>query len=153
MPTTDTTTPWEQSADTTQRWPGRPAPQPPASAELEAEVERAKQVINTTDPSDEERGELYTEATLDRASSFLKMHADHLLRVYKLQLPIPHIGVGPNGSIDLHWKSATSELLVNIPADANALVTYYGDDYGEQKVKGSMNLKTFNFGIAACLMN
>jgi hypothetical protein len=73
--------------------------------------------------------------------------------LYQLQLPVPHIGAGPNGSIDLHWKRKNSELLVNIPADPNGLVTYYGDDYGAQKVKGTMNLSTFNLGIAACLMN
>jgi hypothetical protein len=152
MPTTETTR-WTEETDIAQQWPRCVVPQPTESVELETEIERAKKVIDSVKDWDEDQGQFYSQATLDRASAFLRMQADHLLKLYQLQLPVPHIGAGPNGSIDLHWKRKNSELLVNIPADPNGLVTYYGDDYGAQKVKGTMNLSTFNLGIAACLMN
>jgi hypothetical protein len=152
MPTTETF-PWAQETNATQRWPQGVIPQPSGSTELKDEIERAKKLIDSAENWDEEQGLLYSQATLERASAFLRMHADHLLRLYHLQLPVPRIGVGPDKSIDLHWKRKSSELLVNIPADPNELVTFYGDDYGEQKFRGSVNLTTFNLGIAACLMN
>jgi hypothetical protein len=42
---------------------------------------------------------------------------------------------------------------VNIPASVDKLASFYGDNYGAQKIKGSVDLKTFNLVIASWLMN
>jgi hypothetical protein len=42
------------------------------------------------------------------------------------------IVAGPEGSIDLHWKTADRELLINIPARSEEPIAYYGDDRAER---------------------
>jgi hypothetical protein len=149
MPTAETIA-WEQQSTSAQQWPQCATQQLPENAELRAEIERAEQIMVGTNW--EEEGQLYVKTTLDRAVAFLKMHSD-FLKPYQLQLPVPHIGAGPGGSVDLHWKREKWELLVNIPASPDELASFYGDNYGAQKIKGSVDPGTFNFGIATWLMN
>lgn len=40
----------------------------------------------------------------------------------------PQVCPGQNGSIDLHWKLANKELLLNIPKDLSLEMSYHGDD-------------------------
>ncbi|HEV7405932.1 MAG TPA: hypothetical protein VGO11_23505 [Chthoniobacteraceae bacterium] len=53
----------------------------------------------------------------------------------------PSIVPVSQGSIDIHWKTAESELLINVPSDPSLLATFYGDNFGRQKVKGSLELQ------------
>lgn len=39
-----------------------------------------------------------------------------------------------DGSVDVHWKTPGFELLVNVKPDGS--VSFYGDDYGSQQIKG-----------------
>lgn len=53
--------------------------------------------------------------------------------------PLPHIGPGPDGSIDLWWKdNGRFALLVNI--EAEGLASFYGDKPDGQKIKGDLSL-------------
>jgi hypothetical protein len=60
--------------------------------------------------------------------------------VSRESLPVPRIMPGPDASFDLHWKTATRELLLSVPADWKAPVTYYGDDDGAlgDRIEGSL---------------
>jgi len=60
-------------------------------------------------------------------------------------VPIPAILPGPDGSIDLHWKTEKYELLINIPGDLNAPASFYGDNYSTLKLEGTFDLKQLNF--------
>jgi hypothetical protein len=55
------------------------------------------------------------------------------------ELPAPAILPGPNGSIDLHWKTPRFELLVNVPREEANPATFYGDDYGSLCIRGNLN--------------
>lgn len=118
--------------------------------ELEAEIRQAESVLGPPEINGQER--LYSEETLDRAVAFLRMHIEGLWRSYGFKTPIPTIGPGPDGSVDLFWEQVSWKLLVNIPATTDALATFYGDDHGRQKTKGSLDPNKFSFSIAACLM-
>jgi hypothetical protein len=49
-------------------------------------------------------------------------------------LPVPHINPCANGSIDLYWNNPDFNLLINVPADANASGDFYGEFLtGERK--------------------
>jgi hypothetical protein len=121
---------------------------------LEAEIERAKRILDLEDNWDGEGSPGYSEDTFHRAIAFLTTHAKWLWESCRVRLPVPRIGPGPDGTIDLHWKQPSWELLVNIPADANEPATFYGDNYGAQKIRGSLDPRNFfNLGIAAWLMN
>lgn len=117
--------------------------------EIEAETERAKSLIGQPDPD----GDIvYSAETLERAIAFLKLHIEWLWRVGGTRAPMPTIGPGPAGSVDLFWKRRSWKLLVNIPSPHDALANFYGDDYGKQKVKGTIDPEKVSHTIAACLM-
>lgn len=118
--------------------------------ELRSEIAHAKSILSQPEINGQEG--LYSEETLDRATAFLKMHIEELWQSYGFNAPIPTIGPGPDGSVDLFWEQVSWKLLVNIPATTGALATFYGDDHGRQKTKGSFDPNKFSFNIAACLM-
>ena len=120
---------------------------------LKAEIEQAKRILELEDDWDGEGSPGYSEDTFNRAVAFLTTHAEWLWESCSKRSPAPRIGPGPDGSIDLHWKQPSWELLVNIPADANEMATFYGDNYEAQKIRGSLDPKNFNLGIATWLMN
>jgi hypothetical protein len=118
--------------------------------EIEAEIEQAKSILKSPELDDKEK--LYSEETLDRAVAFMKMHIEFVWRSYGMKAPIPTIGPGPHGSVDLYWEQASWRLLVNIPAATDALATFYADDHGRQKTRGSVDPNKFSVSVAACLM-
>jgi hypothetical protein len=120
--------------------------------ELEAEIERSKDILQLADDWDGEESSGYSPVTLNRAIAFLKTHSAGLWRSYGARLPIPTIGPGPAGSIDIYWKRRTWELLVNIPPTQEEPATFYGNDYGSQKIKGSFDPTKYTLGIAIWLM-
>jgi hypothetical protein len=145
-----------------QRWEHVPdqqsAPCPPQDASshndgLETEIENARELLTLEADWDGEGSPKYSAEMFDRVVKFLHMHADNLSRDYDLVMPVPRIGPGPEGSIDLHWKQEGWELLVNIPAGVGQLATFYGDNYGTQKIRGSLDPTVFNLGIVPWLMN
>lgn len=116
---------------------------------LKAEIEHARTMIGTP----VEGHATYSEDTFNRAAAFLTMYSDQLFKSHGLVLPVPKIGPGPEGSIDLHWKHQSRELLMNIPADANEPAAFYGDDHKTQKFRGQLDVKTFNLGFAHWLIS
>lgn len=120
--------------------------------ELRAEIDRAKQMLEIVESEDEEYP-IVSLGALSRAIEFLKAQSTKFRKTLGVSAPVPNIGPGPEGSVDLHWKRESWELLVNIPADAKQLATFYGDDFGAQKIKGSFDPKTSNNGIIMWLTN
>ncbi len=118
--------------------------------QFEAEVEHAKGLIVQSETGSDEH--FYSLETLDRAVVFLQTHIEWVWRNCGTKAPIPMIGPGPQGSIDLYWKQPSWKLLVNIPADKDASATFYGDDYGRQRTKGSLDPNELSNTIVAWLM-
>jgi len=119
--------------------------------ELEAEVEQAETlVVEHPSLGGEEGG--YSAETMGRAIAFLKAHVERAWRSHGTKAPIPTIGPGPEGSIDLYWKQPSWKLLVNVPADKDSPATFYGDDYGRQKTRGTLDLDKISVAIIAWLM-
>lgn len=120
---------------------------------LRDEIQHAKRIIGSARDWVEDDSTGYSEVTFDRAVEFLTAHLKMIWETYGIPVPIPRIGPGPEGSIDLHWRQPSWELLVNIPADANTMAAFYGDNYGTQKIRGSLDPRISNLGIATWLMN
>ncbi|MDE3169388.1 MAG: hypothetical protein KGL75_04520, partial [Acidobacteriota bacterium] len=123
-----------------------------SSERLKSEIERARRIAKLTDDWDGEGSAGYSKETVDRATGFVSAYASNLWETYAIDAPIPTFGPGPEGSIDVHWKLPHWELLVNIPSDRHSMATFYGDDYGEQKFRGSFDPSKFNLGIASWLI-
>lgn len=152
MPTMELVAAWERESVRIEQWPEQEKCQTDtASGELSAEIERAKEILALPEDWDGEGSASYSPATFARAAEFLKTHSE-FLHDFGLVMPVPAIAAGPNGSIDIHWKRASWELLVNIPADVSKMASFYGDDYGVQQIKGTVNPETCNSGLAAWLM-
>jgi len=150
MPTAEAARGWECQTERVERW--EPAAKQ-EDVELKAEVERAQEILELDHDWDGEGSAGYSKNTLDRAVDFLRVHSTKGYDLCSAYPPAPRIGPGPNGSIDLHWKQKTWELLVNVPANDAGMAVFYGDDYGNQKIKGSFDPKTVNLGIVAWLMH
>jgi hypothetical protein len=154
MPTSEmvewATEPVESTDWTTEE--DRPATEFPG-ADLDAEIRQAKKILQLPDDWDGQGSPRYSAVVLDRATAFLATHLREVWERFGVSCSIPKIGPGPDGSIDLHWKRPSWELLVNIPADGDAMAAFYGDNYGTQKIKGSLDPRKFNLGIATWLMN
>ena len=104
--------------------------------EIEEAIRRSSDILSQRDDSD---GSTYSQETWERATSLLRDLAVYSLDQFSKMIDVPYIDPGPRGSIDLHWKHAHCELLINVPADAHLPPTYYGDDYGNSIVKGKLD--------------
>jgi hypothetical protein len=122
----------------------------PENQGLTDEVDRAKDIIATTEEDDDVQ--ISSLDTLARAEAFVVAQSAKIQEICGIIPAVPSFEFGPARSIDLHWKRNGWELLVNIPADSGQLASFYGDDYGEQRTKGTFNPKDFNYGIAMWLM-
>jgi hypothetical protein len=116
---------------------------------LRAEITRAQEMIGI--PNADEDSLVYSRETINVAIEFLRAQSAQFHKMYSYCPPVPLIGPGPDGSVDLHWKQEKWELLVNIPAGINQQATFYGDDYGIQMIKGTLSPKKVNYGIIAWL--
>jgi len=76
---------------------------------------------------DEEGNPACSKATWERAVSFLTRFARSASERFGVKIGVPSILPGPQGSVDLNWRSGKSELLVNVPADASKPINFYGD--------------------------
>ena len=152
MPNAGAVADWkQQEAGLPDKWPPDLEPSLQEDDDLKAEIQRARKLLDLPAGWDGEGSATFSRETFDRAVTFLNNHWEHLKR-FRIQPPVPTIAPGPEGSIDLHWKRQSWELLVNIPANVDELAAFYGDNYGAQKIRGSVDPKTFNFGIAAWLL-
>jgi hypothetical protein len=114
---------------------------------IEKEIQQARSVLNQAENGED----VYSEETLNRAVAFLKTHIEWAWRSRGGKAPVPTIGIGPDGSVDLYWREAAWKLLVNVPADRAALATFYGDDYDRQRTKGSFDPEALSIPIIAWL--
>lgn len=92
--------------------------------------EEKQKILSCPQDWNDENGSPYTLEVLERAILFIEKHTPP---------DVPDIMPGPEGSIDVHWKTPKYELLVNIPDNPTAPNTYYGDNYGDFTIKGSFN--------------
>ena len=120
-----------------------------AQKEVDVELERAAEIFQHTDDGDVE--DVYSKETLDRASGFLKLQLEWMWQSCGVRAAVPALGPGPKGSVDLFWKQQDWELLVNIPPSGKD-ATFYGDNYGNERSRGSFDPAIPSISIAAWLM-
>ena len=97
-------------------------------------AEAKERLLALEDDWDGEGAPAYCEQTIEAATAFFS----ELVAKSGLATPI-RILPASEGSIDLHWKTARFELLVNFHPDGS--VSYYGDDYCENAIQGKTRPK------------
>jgi hypothetical protein len=107
------------------------------------------EILNFTGDPDDKSFVPCSRATVDRAKEFLSAYAGAGVK----NALLPRVSPGPNGSIDMHWNNKKKELLINIPADSGKPITFYGDDFGDQKITGSVHVGMIERLIAYWLVS
>jgi hypothetical protein len=106
---------------------------------IQVAISASRPILELEDDWDGQGSPRYSEATWRRATEFLLRQANFARVSLAQELPVPKILPGPNASIDLHWKLADFELLLNIPSDAAQPATFYGDDYRNSCIRGTLD--------------
>jgi len=114
---------------------------------IDETVRSSTWILDLSHDWDEEGSPAYSAETWDRAVKFLRNQASWLRQHLCITLEAPRILPGPHGSIDLHWDTDGYELLVNIPANPETPVSFYGDDRGKISIKGTLDPSTYNRGL------
>ena len=132
--------------------PKRPLGEYQELAHILQAIEKAIERIGALpDNWDDEGSPAYSKEVISRAAAFVKVNALSCHQRFGSVIRVPKILPGPDGSIDVHWKTAEYEMLVNISADPKAPASFYGDDYGTAKITGSFDPEKSNLGLLTWL--
>jgi hypothetical protein len=116
------------------------------SSGINEALARAEWMLNLEDDWDGEGSVGFSKITFNRAADFLRRYATGAWKRAGTIIPVPEILPGPDGSIDILWKTEGYELLVNIPAE-NKLASFYGDDLRDANIKGTFDASVENLGL------
>lgn len=114
-------------------------------------LQTAHSMLELPDDWDDAGSPAIQEQTFRRAGVLLILHAAIIWARFAVVMPTPRILPGPEGSIDLHWKTKRRELLINVPSDPQAPAPYYGDDLGADRRKGALDPNAINVELFAWL--
>ena len=105
---------------------------------LREETARARTaILGLQDNWDGQGSPGYADSTIDKAISFLNIHVKHVFADSR-RILIPKILPSDSGSIDLHWREQKFELLVNVPATDDIVVSFYAENLLDRSfIKGS----------------
>ena len=105
---------------------------------LSQEIDRARTAILALQYNWDGQGSPgYVESTLDRAISILNAHVKHVFENSR-RILIPKILPSDDASIDIHWREQKFELLVNVPASDDIVVSFYGENLLDRSfIKGA----------------
>jgi hypothetical protein len=132
------------------RLPPRPDPNPLSN--VLRVIEDSRKILSLPEDWDDEGGARITEETWNRATEYLRRHAQALYSRQGVRIPAPRILPDPSGGIDLHWKTEKRELLVNIPAPIAEPASFYGDAFGTNSIKGILDTAALDLGIFTWLV-
>ncbi len=82
----------------------------------------------------------YSSDTWDRAATLLLTGAVDYLGHHHQTIPIPAFDNGPEGSIDIFWDFPDGQVLLNVPAELDSPVRYYGHSSLGFEIRGTESL-------------
>jgi hypothetical protein len=102
---------------------------------ITATIESSRRLLSLVD---EDEKPVCSQETWNRAVKFLGACARRAWEANGVKIDSPEVLVGPDQSIDLHWKADDFEMLINIPADPSMLPSYYGDAKDGTVIRGTV---------------
>jgi hypothetical protein len=111
---------------------------------LRSAINSSKWILDLDDNFDGEGSIGFKEATWKRAVDYVEKQMKVLWMNGLNNIDVPRILPATEGNIAIHWKNPRYELLITIPAESDKPATFYGDNYGELKIKGSFPLSNNN---------
>ena len=113
---------------------------------LKKAVEKSKYILDLQPNWDGEGAEAYTESTWIKSVSFLCEFSIDISNTFGKTPVTPTIYHGPEGSIDILWKTNDLNLLLNIPKDEQA-ATFSGENSLGQEYEGSLNINNYSLSF------
>ncbi len=113
------------------------------NSEMERELSYSRKILELKDGWDGEHSRGYMEKTWNKMFNFLEIFSKEYRCITNYFLSKPFIDPGLDGGIDLHWKTNKFELLLTIPEKDNEPLSYYGDDYKSNIIKGTLELDNY----------
>jgi hypothetical protein len=109
-------------------------------SEIFKEIEDSKRFLELEDNWDDLGSKSYKLETWIKMKDFLIKFAKDFHNRSSLILPAPHINPGKAGALDLHWKTKNFEILLRIPEEDEVTISFYGDNYGKIKTRGTLEV-------------
>lgn len=125
-------------------------PAPAALENFQETIRGYRSILELPADWDDDGAPSFTALHFDRIERFLINAFQSIYARYRVELESPTLSPVPDGSIDVHWKTDRAELLVNVPSDQGQ-VSFYGDDFGARKAKGTMLLTDEDFPLLVWL--
>lgn len=104
------------------------------------EINESKRFIEIENNWDNLGSKTYKLETWLKMKDFLLKIAQAFYNRSSLILPVPYINPGKSGAYDLHWKTNNFELLLRIPEEYNVPISFYGDNYKNIKIRGTLEV-------------
>jgi hypothetical protein len=105
---------------------------------LDRAIESSTWILSLPRNFDGEGSPAPAASTFSHAATLLRSLTFEGRRLGRPEFPLPRITPGPSGSIDLFWETESFELLVNVPADPFAPISFDGDNFGSVTLTGSI---------------
>ncbi len=122
-------------------------------SKLARSIEESMYILELEEDFDGEESVGYQFSTWERAIDFLVNYSKWALEAYKIIIDSPKIYQGPDGSIDILWKTQGYKLLINIPEKLDCPASFYGDDFKMDKIKGTFDPLKLNRGLLMLLLD
>ena len=104
------------------------------------EMEDSKRFLELEDNWDDLGSKSYKLETWIKMKDFLIKIIKDFYNHSSLILPTPYINPGKGGAFDLHWKTEHFEILLRIPEEDEVPISFYGDNYKEIKIRGTLEV-------------
>jgi hypothetical protein len=114
------------------------------------EIAKFHSLVDLPEDWDDNGAPAFSKSHWKRVSDFLLQVFDRIWQENRAPLLAPTISPVSDGSIDIHWKTADAELLINVPSEATE-ASFYGDNLGKKKLKGSIELEEEDFHLLVWL--
>ena len=125
---------------------------PRISIRIAEAVQSSRRILELPENWDEEGSPVYSYETWERATRFVLQSAMGQRRDSGVWVGPPKITPGPDGSIDVRWKTSTRSVLINFPHSDHERVQFFGSDGDVETVKGTLDLTSPNQWILVWLM-
>lgn len=114
---------------------------PPGLEHIIGAIESSRNILNLEYDWDGDGSPGYTRSVWERAEQFLMLQARWAQETLGIVIDAPRILPAADGTIDLHWKTDSYELLLNIPMEPDEPAHFYGDNkYGNMPIKGTCDV-------------
>jgi hypothetical protein len=123
---------------------------PIALSSLEQAINDSKYILELEEGWDGENGKPFSKDTWSNAVNFLIDYATWIYKNTGKAIDSPDIVHSVDGSIELLWQKEKFRIIISLPENSE-MALFYGDDYEEVKIEGTVSMKNIKSGLALAI--